>query len=70
MRGKSLEDIIAENTAPKPSPQEVRETIAKERRKFEDECLRQVIANARAGDVSAIDGLSKRGLFESVKLPK
>lgn len=70
LRGKSVEDIIAEHQDPKPSAQEVRETIAKERGKFEDECLRQVIANARAGDVTAIDWLSKRGLFASVKLPK
>ena len=41
--------------------------ILKERERFEDTCLRQVIANAKKGDVTAIDWLSKRGLFDQIK---
>lgn len=67
MQGKSVEDIAESCKDPKPTPEEVRKSIARERDKFEDACLRSVLSNARKGDVSAIDWLARRGLFESVK---
>jgi len=67
MQGKTIDEIIEKAQAPKPSPEHVRESILREREKFEDTCLKKVLSNARQGDVNAIDWLAKRGLFESVK---
>ncbi len=62
--GKSIEEIIEKCRNPKPTVKEVRETIEREREKFEETCLKRVVAKAKDGDVSAIDWLAKRGLFE------
>jgi len=67
LQGQSIEEIIERAKDPKPSPEHVRESIMRERAKFEDACLRQVLSNARQGDVDAIDWLAGRGLFDSVK---
>lgn len=68
LRGKTIEEIIESSKEPKPSAELVREKIQKERGLFEKRCLEKVIANARNGDVNAIDWLAKRGLFSSIVL--
>lgn len=68
MQGKTIEEIIENCKEPKPAPDTVRETLLREREKFETACLKKVLSNARAGDVLAIDWLSNRGLFGSIKL--
>jgi len=68
MQGQTIEEIIERAKEPKPSPEHVRESILRERAKFEDACLRKVLSNAREGNVDAIDWLAKRGLFGSVKV--
>ncbi len=67
LQGKSVEDIIDSSRDPKPTSEEVRRMINEEREKFEEACLKSILINARKGDVSAIDWLFKRGLFESIR---
>ena len=67
LRGKSIEEIIEASTGPELTPDQVHAAIEREREKFEETCLRQVVSRARKGDVSAIDWLSKRGLFKGVR---
>ena len=68
LQGQTIEEIIEQAKNPKPSPEHVRESIMRERAKFEAACLKKVLSNARNGDVDAIDWLAKRGLFDSIKL--
>lgn len=68
MQGKTIEEIVESARDPKPSMEHVRESIIREREKFENACLKKVLANARQGDVSAIDWLAERGLFDSIKV--
>ena len=67
MMGKSIDEIVAHCREPKPTPEDVHESILKERQKFEETCLKKVLMSAKAGDVNAIDWLSQRGLFDSIK---
>ena len=68
MEGRTIDEIIEHCPLPKPTEESVRETLLSDRRKFEDDCLKKVISNAKEGNVEAIDWLSKRGLFDSIKL--
>ena len=68
MKGKTIEEIAESATDPKPTPETVRQSIQKEREKFEDACLRRVLSRAKKGKVDAIDWLSRRGLFDSIRL--
>ena len=70
MQGKTVEEIAESMTAPKMSPEEIRKAIIKDQEKFEEVCLQSVFRNAKKGDVTAIDWLTKRGLFTSIKLPE
>ena len=68
MQGQTIDEIAANSKEPKPTRSEVRMSIMEEHEKFEDDCLKSVLSNARQGDVRAIDWLSQRGLFNSIKL--
>ena len=68
MQGKTIEEIVENCKDPKPTEESVRDSILREREKFEDACLKNVLRNARQGNVDAIDWLTRRGLFESIRL--
>lgn len=69
IQGKTIDEIVERCKDPKPSPEHVRNSILREQEKFEEDCLKKVILNARAGNVEAIDWLSERGLFQSIRFP-
>ena len=67
MRGITIDEIVEKSKDSNVTLEVVQKIVSKEKEKFEKECLKNVVENARKGDVRAIDWLSKRGLFESNK---
>ena len=68
MQGETIDQIVESSQEPKPTAEHVRESLQRDRKNFENLCLQKVLVNAANGDISAIDWLSRRGLFSSVKL--
>lgn len=69
MQGKTIDEIVEKSNPPQPTSNQVRESIQKEREKFEDYCLRKLISKAKEGDTDAIDWFVNRGLFKCIKIP-